>query len=189
MEIKQIHVEIIQFFFYFRFTNILTLNTGLSHYKQNINNFKIKSFAHLFIRQCYMKVYRCNDFTSLLILFTALEKSVQFDPQYSDNAGFRQFLLLGELAYLPFWPKKLSSNQIFVMENSPLDRKDHGWVLSVWEQLSVVQWSVFFVCVNVPVRFLDIPFSILGAALTEQCPHYNMYKFTLLLKLLCLKHF
>lgn len=105
MEIKQIHVEIIQFFFYFRFTNILTLNTGLSHYKQNINNFKIKSFAHLFIRQCYMKVYRCNDFTSMLILFTALEKSVQFDPQYSSNAGFRQFLLLGEMANLPFWPK------------------------------------------------------------------------------------
>lgn len=105
MGIKQIHVEIIQFFFYFRFTNILTLNTGLSHYKQNINNFKIKSFAHLFIRHCYMKVYRCNDFTSLLILFTALEKSVQFDPQYSRNAGFRQFLLLGEMANLPFWPK------------------------------------------------------------------------------------
>lgn len=63
---------------------------------------------------------------------------------------------------------------------SPLDRKDHGWVVSVWEQLSVVLWSVFFVCVLVPIRFLDIPFSIVGAALAEQCPHYNMYKFTLL---------
>lgn len=180
--------KLFRFFFNFRFTNILTLITELSHYKQNINNFKIKSFAHLFIRQCYMKVYRCNDFTSLLILFTALEKSVQFDPQYSGNAGFRQFLLLGEMANLPFWPKNFlptrsSSWKIL------LDREDHGWVLSVWEQLSVVLWSVFFVCVNVPVRFLDIPFSILGAALTEQCPHYNMYKFTLLLKLLCSKHF
>lgn len=173
--------KLFRFFLNFRFTNILTLNTGLSHYKQNINNFKIKSFAHLFIRQCYMKVYRCNDF--IVDTVHSLRK-----------VSVVRLIVLWQCRFQavpssPFLAKKLSSNQIFVMENSPLDRKDHGWVLSVWEQLSVVLWSVFFVCVNVPVRFLDIPFSILGAALTEQCPHYNMYKFTLLLKLLCSKHF